>query len=139
MVRVLAALVGASLLLGCGSSPTPEREKVAETAETYLQTCANQDASAALNVLTPPVRKKFLDAPSTVEACRETLGFELEPLQRVLARQVFEESRVVDVRLHGDYASVVIEQPQGKRSEVELESSGDRWLLADPRRPPFAP
>lgn len=135
---LVAALASGLVIAGCGGEATAgEEEKARETVETFLESCARADGLAALDILTEPVRKQFLAAPSAVEGCQEVLAFGFaEPLSSEEAKRAFARADVTDVRTgESGFARATVEAESGERTELELESSGDLWLLANPLQP----
>ena len=70
----------------------------------------------------------------TAESCSEALGFDLASLSPEEAARGFEDARVSAVEASGGIASATVEVA-GRRSELEVERVGGRWLVNNPAVP----
>jgi len=133
-VAALAALGG----VGCDSGSTVSTDEEAHAAvETFLATCAGEQPLAAVDLVTEPVREELVKAPSILEGCVEILALDVpEPAPDGILKAVLRNAEVSEVRTSGGFGTAVVRTGTGERSEIELESSGDAWYLANPLWPP---
>lgn len=137
--RVAAArLAGAALWAGllttvaaCQDPTSGPADKAEATVATLLQVCARGEGEAALDLLSPAVRSVFIEAGSTFAGCEAVL--ELGADSEVLAPQLFSEAVVGSVHVDDGYGTATVTAPDGNTSELELESTGDQWLVSNPQ------
>lgn len=105
-------------------------EKAESTVSTLLQACARGDGEAALGLLTPPARAALIGSDSVVAGCDRVLDLGVE--HEVHGPTVFREAVVESVEVNDDLGTVTIRSEGGATSEVELENTGDQWLVTNP-------
>jgi hypothetical protein len=94
---------------------------------TFLAACADGRGVETLELVTPPVRPAFVEAGTTIEACGELLGVTDAPQ---LDRQIFRQAAVEEVDARGGFATARVRVPAGPPVVLELESTGETWLIA---------
>jgi hypothetical protein len=120
-------------LAGCGGPPGDATDARAAV-ETLLAACAEGRPTVVLESLSEPARNAFARGRSTGEACNDVLGLGLAPAPAEEVAKPFEEARVGAVEASGGIARAAIEAGP-KRSEVEVERVGGRWLVNNPAVP----
>lgn len=118
---------------GCGGPPG-ETADARSAVETLLLACAEGKPSVAVEVLTEPARAAFARGGGTAQGCAEALGLDLATLSPDEAARAFEEAAIPEVETEGGSASAIVEVA-GRRSEVEVELVGGRWLVNNPAVP----
>jgi hypothetical protein len=123
MPRSSAAVIVLMLLAaGCENSGAPPREQARAALQTFIQTCADDRAVAASELLTEPLRKRFISAGSGLDGCRAVLGLRPGGALRGV--------RVVTLSMRPQAATARLRGPAGQTARVELESSDDTWEIA---------
>jgi len=147
-VRPLAA-AGAALaalaLVACGENDVPVDTDDAyiarQTLQTFLQLCADDEGLAAFEILNEPAAEVFLKAKTTAAGCNRIL--QLTPLgddagedaaAQALAFKAFREARIVELEVTGGLAEALV-RAGDLESTVELEDTGERWLLTNASLP----
>ncbi len=119
---------------GCAGSPS-ETADARGAVETLLHACADDEPNVALESLTEPAHAAFFRGAETAESCAEALGLELGLLSPEEAELAFEEAGIPEVEVgDGSFGSAIVEVA-GRRSEVEVELVGGRWLVNNPAVP----
>ena len=137
--RRLASSPRAALLLtllglaGCGG-PAGDATDARASVDTLLSACAEGQPTVVLESLTEPARNAFVRGRTTGEGCNDVLGLGLPPAPPAEAAKPFEEARVTEVESIGEIARATVEAG-ARRSEVEVERVGGRWLVTNPAVP----
>ena len=119
---------------GCAGPPS-ETADARGAVETLLHACADDEPNVALESLTEPAHAAFFRGAETAESCAEALGLELGSLSPEEAALAFEEAGIPEVEVgDGSFGSAIVEVA-GRRSEVEVELVGGRWLVNNPAVP----
>jgi len=107
---------------GCGNSGSPPDQQARAALHTFLVACRLDRSVRASELLTEPVRKRFITAGSGLEGCQAVLGLRPGGALRGV--------RVTSLKLHPQSASATLRASSGETSRVELESSDDTWEIA---------
>ena len=124
----------AALTYGACGGPPSDAAVARAAVETLLSACAEGQATTALESLTEPARRAFARGGGTAESCSEAFGLDLGSLPPEGAARAFEDARVSAVEASGGIASATVEVA-GRRSELEVERVGGRWLVNNPAVP----
>lgn len=127
---VVASLLIAALVAGCGGSPSPSPEDVVSTAISGLaegdekQVCAQVSPEGERKLLVV-LRDNPLDLIVRAETCEEAITKLHEKLSEAI-RAAMRDGEVDDAKVTGDKAVVHV---PGFGMDVELEKFGDRWQI----------
>ena len=130
---VLAALLLAALVAGCGGASSPSPEDVTSAAVSGL---SKGDEKKVCAQLTEPAQKKLLvvladDPPivGTIRAatCEEAIVKVHARLSKPI-RAVLEDGEVDKAKITGDKAMVHV---TGAGTDVELEKTAGEWKIVD--------
>jgi hypothetical protein len=113
---LLAGLVLALLVPGCGVGPATNQENISKTATTYLKALADGDAAKACAQLTR--RAKGAGCEAAVSERRSRL--DPDALTRAADGSM-------DIDVHGDTATAGLSEPEGAR--FLLVKVGDDWRI----------
>jgi hypothetical protein len=133
----LAALAAAVAAAGCGEvtfkSTAESKEQAASAVRTWLGACAAERGEAVLDPLPRPVRKEILAAPDVRAGCERIADLTAtpEPTSDEL-RTLFEETKVEHVEVDGGIGMATLRAPDGRTSELDLETDRGRWQLSNP-------
>ena len=122
---------------GCGqvtykSSPESQRQ-AASAVRTWLGACAAERGEAVLEPLTRPTRKLILTARDVPSGCERIADLTAAPTPtRDELRALCEETRVEKVEVEGGTGSATLRAPDGRTSELDLETDRGRWQLSNP-------
>jgi len=131
----LAAL--ASVATACGQvtyKSTPEsREEAASAVRTWLGACATERGEAVLEPLPGPTRELVLTARDVRSGCERIADLSAvpEPTSDEL-RTLFEDTKVEHVEVEGGIGAATLRAPDGRTSELDLQTDRGRWLLSNP-------
>lgn len=142
---VTALLLALLALVGCGSEAPPveidKSFRVRQTLETFLDLCAQGEGLPASEILNEPARDVFLEAPSAETGCDRILqltplGDDVEDseITRSQARDLFRKATIVDLEIRGGLAEAIL-RAKDEESTVELEDTGERWLVTNASLP----
>ena len=137
------ATLAAIALGACGDVPvdTDDTFRARVTLETFLSECAAGKSLEALEILSEPAQRAFLEAPSAAAGCDRILR--LTPLAddaeegdttALRARERFEEAHIVELSVTGGLAEARL-RAADQESTVELEDTGERWTVTNARLP----
>src|SRR5437764_5913230 len=115
LLGLLALVLLAAALTGCGIGTASNQEKVSKTATSYLRALANGDTPKACAQLT---RR----ANGSCEATMKERLSRLEPDALTTAAE-----RSIDINVHGNTATAVLSEPKGAR--LDLKKVGGEWLI----------
>ena len=127
---VVASLLIAALVAGCGDAPNPSPENVVSTAISGLavgdekQVCA-QVAPEGERKLLVVLRDNPLDLIVRAETCEEAI-VKLHAKLSEAIRAAMRDGEVDDAKVTGDKAVVHV---PGFGMDVELEKFGDKWQI----------
>lgn len=138
---VLAALTG----VACGDNGVPvdtdDTFRARQALETFLSVCAEGRGLEALEILSEPARRVFLEAASPTAGCDRIL--QLTPLSDDAqetaittdrARKRFTDARIVELSVAGGLAEARL-RAEGRESTVELEDQGELWTVTSASLP----
>ena len=129
----LAVLAAAVALWGC-SNENPrigEEEYIANTVETLLELCGEQNGPGVYDLLAQDARRRFVSAGGVLEGCQEVVG--LGDPQEIPAPDLFFRARVAGVGRRGDQAFAVVALDE-QRSRLNLLDTGLEWFVDNPPR-----
>ena len=135
-MRKAAVVVSVVCLLAAGCdhrNPSP-RDNAEATAETFLESCANDDPEAAMGVLTEPLRTTFSRAGPTARACSRFLRMGNPSGDEAALLATFRRARVSSVVVSGGLARATVAAPGGARSTLDLGFSAGEWKVETPPR-----
>jgi hypothetical protein len=140
-----AAVLAALTLAACGADGVPvapdKTVRARQTLETFLDVCAQGRGLEALEILSEPARRVFLEAASPVAGCDRIL--QLTPLSddaeetaitKYAARRRFGDARIVELSVTGGLAEARV-RAEDEESTVELEDQGERWTVTSASLP----
>jgi hypothetical protein len=116
LVALLALLLLAVAVAGCGLGPATNEEKVSKTATTYLRALADGDIAKACAQLTVQARG---------EGCTQAMKGRLSRLDPQALREAADDSMDIDVE--GSRATAVLSKPEGAR--FRLVKTGEEWRI----------
>jgi hypothetical protein len=130
-MRVAAWAVGVSLLAvaGCGYSNPDPSDQARATAETFLESCARNEAGAAIDVLSEPLKATFSRAGSTPRACSRFLGVGSPSQDDAALLTAFHRTKIASVAVSGGLARATLASPEGTRPHIDLRFSGGDWRV----------
>jgi hypothetical protein len=135
-MRVAAWAVGVSLLAvaGCGNSNPDPSDQARATAETFLESCARNEADAAIDVLSEPLQATFSRAGSTPRACSRFLGVGSPSQDDAALLTAFHRTKVASVAVSGGLARATLTPQGGAPSRIDLRFAGGEWRVESPPR-----
>ncbi|HEV2771012.1 MAG TPA: hypothetical protein VGV40_12580 [Solirubrobacteraceae bacterium] len=139
------AVLAALALVACGENDVPVRVDNAfvarQTLQTFLQVCAEGEGLEALEILNEPAAEVFLEAEGGAAGCERVL--QLTPpgedvgedvISQVRALERFRQAQIVQLEVTGGLAEARV-RAGDEESTVELEDTGERWLLTSASLP----
>lgn len=129
----LALLVSAAAALaGCNDNPRiGDREHIANTVETLLKLCGEQNGPGVYDVLAQDTRRRFVGAAGVLEGCQEVVG--IGDPQEIPAADLFFRARVAEAGRRGDQAFAVVQVGE-QRARLHLLDTGLEWFVSSPPR-----
>ena len=130
----LAVLAAAAVVWGCSANDNPrtgEGEYIANTVETLLKLCGEQNGPGVYDLLAQDARRRFVSAGGVLEGCQEVVG--LGDPQEIPSPDLFFRARLADVERRGDQAFAVVAL-DGQRSRLNLLDTGLEWFVDNPPR-----
>ena len=138
-------MLAALALPACGENDVPvDTDKTflaRQTLQNFLSLCAQGRGLPAFEILNEPAAEVFLDAPNAEAGCDRILQLtppgddaEQADLSRLGARDYFREARIVELKVTGGLAEAML-RARDEESTVELEDTGERWLLTNAHLP----
>lgn len=129
------ALTAALALAGCSGSgaSADEEEKAETTVRTLVSACAREEGAVVDHLLTEDVRRRFIDADSTLEGCAVALAPEgrLDELPAPELKRALEEAEVVETDANAGFASVRVTSGAALDTTVELSLLRGRWYVSN--------
>jgi hypothetical protein len=116
LLALIALVLLASPLTGCGIGPATKQEKISQTANTYLRALAHRDTAKACSQLTSHAKSG---------QCETTMTKRLSRLDADALAKAADGS--MDINVHGTTATVGLSEPEGAR--FRLKKVGGRWLI----------
>lgn len=116
LVALLALLLLAVAVAGCGLGPATNEEKISKTATTYLKALASGDTATACAQLTARARG---------EGCAQAMKQRLARLDPQALKEAADDS--MDIDLEGSRATAALSKPAGAR--FRLVKTGDEWRI----------
>jgi hypothetical protein len=116
LVALLALLLLALAVAGCGVGRATNEEKVSKTATTYLRALADGDTAKACAQLT---------ARAQGEGCPQAMKERLSRLDPPSLKEAADDS--MDIVVDGNRATAGLSKPAGAR--FRLVKTGDEWRI----------
>jgi hypothetical protein len=116
LLAILALILLAAALTGCGIGRASNQEKVSKTATTYLRALADNDTAKACAQLT-----RRADGGG----CEATMKARIAGLDTDALTNAADGS--IDIDVHGNTATAGLSEPKGAR--FVLKKVGGEWLI----------